>query len=276
MVSATLQAGLTTDRCVINARLVQLLGNEASHSGAIIRDAMRYAVLGPAQRIRPILALRVARVLDAPVDLTLRAAVALELLHCASLVVDDLPCMDDSPLRREQPSLHVKFGESAAVLAAFGLVALAARTLVESQCVPAYKDRFIQFQVALLRSLDCSGLIAGQALDLHLEQRSIATSTRDVSELKTVPLFMLAVSAGSLFAGIDSNERALLNGFGREFGLAFQMADDFLDGDPADVCVLEEKLTTLRAAIAPFGPASRDLEELVDYLHARVAFRHAE
>ncbi len=237
---------------------------------------MRYAVLGPAQRIRPILALRVARVLSAPVDLTLPAALALELLHCASLVVDDLPCMDDSPLRREQPSLHVKFGESTAVLAAFGLVALSARTLVECQCAAAYKDRLIQFQIALLRSLDCAGLIAGQALDLRLDEQSGDTSSYDVSELKTVPLFLLAVSAGTLFAGVDPNEKALLNGFGREFGLAFQMTDDVLDGESADLCVLEDKLTTLRATIAPFGTARRDLEELVDYLHARVASRHAE
>ena len=275
MVLATLQEGLTTDRCLIDAHLVELLSEQEGCGHGVVQEAMRYAVLGPAQRVRPILALRVARVVDAPFDLTLRAALALELLHCASLIVDDLPCMDDSPLRREQPSLHVKFGESTAVLAAFGLVALAARTLVECQCAAAYKDRLIQFQIALLRSLDCAGLIAGQALDLRLDERTSRLSD-DVSELKTVPLFMLAVSAGWLFADLGPNQKALLNGFGREFGLAFQMTDDVLDNEPADLRVLNEKFTTLRATIAPFGAASRDLEELVDYLHARVAARHIE
>ncbi len=273
MALATLQAGLTRDRCVVDTNLLQLLADQSRYVDGVVHDAMRYAVLGPAQRIRPILALRVARVIDAPVDLTVRAALSLELLHCASLIVDDLPCMDDSPMRRGQPSLHVKFGEATAVLAAFGLVALAARTLVEPECAPSYN--LIQFQIALLRSLDCAGLIAGQALDLRLAGQSGAAPQPDISELKTVPLFMLAISAGSLSVDLNPNEKALLNGFGREFGLAFQMTDDVLDGEPADLSLLDDKLTTLRATIAPFGPASRELEDLVDYLHARVAPSHA-
>lgn len=274
MASATLQTGLLTDKCLVDTRLFHLLSQQGRHSGGVVNEAMRYSVLGPAQRIRPILALRVARVFQAPVELTLRAALALELLHCASLIVDDLPCMDDSPLRRGQPSVHVQFGEATAVLAAFGLVALAARTLVEAECPESRCERLIQFQISLLRSLDCAGLIAGQALDLNLASQSAAISQVCVSEMKTVPLFMLAISAGSLYADLDENEQALLNGFGREFGLAFQMTDDVLDGEPADRSALEDKFTTLRATIAPFGPSSRDLEELVDYLHARVAVSH--
>lgn len=273
MPSATLEAGLTADRSLVDTHLAELLGNKHNPSDAV-QEAMRYAVLGPAQRIRPILALRVARVVDAPLQLTMQAAAAVELLHCASLIVDDLPCMDDSPIRRQQASLHIEFGEATAVLAAFGLVALSARMLVETEC-GRYRDRFSQFQIALLRSLDCAGLIAGQALDLRLQRRMKANELQDVSEMKTVPLFQLAISAGSLCAELDANEKALLNGFGREFGLAFQMTDDVLDGEPTDRSLLEEKLTTLRATIAPFGAASRDLEELVDYLDARVASVHA-
>jgi hypothetical protein len=78
------------------------------------------------------------------------------------------------------------------------------------------------------------------------------------------------VLAGSTFANLDANERALLNCFGREFGLAFQMCDDLLDGELADPEPFEEKLSTLRAAIQPFGVASAPLEDLIDYLHARI------
>lgn len=272
MVSATLQTGLSTDRCLVDQRLLELLAKQGRSAEGIVYEAMRYAVLGPAQRIRPILALRVARVLDASVELTMHAALSVELLHCASLIVDDLPCMDDSAIRRQRAAVHVEFGEATAVLAAFSLVALAARILVDSDC--AYSERLIHFQIALLRSLDCAGLIAGQALDLRLSGHSCAIAHSQVSELKTVPLFMLATKAGSLYANIDPNEKALLNGFGREFGLAFQMTDDVLDGEARDLSLLEDKFTTLRATIAPFGPARRDLEELVDYLHARVASSH--
>jgi len=272
--------GLTTDlhseRLAVNAFLGQILSLEGPAAkglpveNSVVHDAMRYAVLGSAQRIRPILALRVAQMVNAPEDLALRLATAVELLHCASLVVDDLPCMDNSPYRRDKASLHVKFGEATALLAAFGLVALAARSVLETSCHEQYRSRLIEFQLALLRSLDCSGLIAGQALDLQLPRSSSQTSSCEISELKTVPLFNLAVMAGSLLADLRANERALLNCFGREFGLAFQMSDDLLDGELADPSPFEEKLTTLRAAIRPFGSASRPLEGLIDYMHARI------
>jgi geranylgeranyl diphosphate synthase type II len=205
-------------------------------------------------------------------EATMRAAGAVELLHCASLVVDDLPCMDNSPWRRDQAAAHVRFGEATALLAAFGLVALAARSIVEAPEAIENRSGLLEFQLLLLRTLDCSSLLAGQALDLDLGPcRGVSASEDHVSEFKTVPLFDLAVRAGTLGANPDANERALLSCFGRSYGLAFQMSDDLLDGDACSAAPFEEKLTTLRAVIAPFGAASRDLEELVDYLHARIA-----
>jgi geranylgeranyl pyrophosphate synthase len=262
---------LHTERLAVNSYLNRLLSSEGPDNDGIVHEAMRYAVLGNAQRIRPILALRVARMVQAPADLAMRLAASVELLHCASLVIDDLPCMDDSPYRRDRASVHIKFGEATAVLAAFGLVALAARSILEPACREEYRSCLIEFQLALLRSLDCSGLIAGQALDLQLPHGSSSIPACEISELKTVPLFSLAVLAGSLLANLDANERALLNCFGRQFGLAFQMSDDLLDGELASPAPFAEKLSTLRAAIEPFGPASRSLENLIDYLHDRVS-----
>ena len=161
MAAASSQTRLSLDRCTVDRHLREMLAEETLVTG-VIQEAMRYSVLGEAQRIRPILALRVARLVDAPTNLAIRGAAAVELLHCASLIVDDLPCMDDSPMRRAAPSVHVKFGEATAILAAFGLVALAARKLVEVDCPPLYRERVIEFQIQLLRSLDCSGLIAGR------------------------------------------------------------------------------------------------------------------
>lgn len=262
---------LELDRHTVDHHLIELLGSDGYAGSGIVHEAMRYAVLGGAQRLRPILSLRVARLFDAPEEHTLCAATSVELLHCASLIVDDLPCMDDAPSRRNRASVHVQFGEATAVLASFGLVALAARSLVENAFDARYSSRLLNFQISLLRTLDCSGLIAGQAMDLNLSRTKAFVPACAVSELKTVPLFKLAVLAGSLFVDLNQNEQALLSCFGREFGLAFQMSDDLLDGELGESDPLEEKITTLRAAIAPFGEASRDLEELVDYLHARVS-----
>jgi geranylgeranyl diphosphate synthase, type II len=272
MTVATIVAELTADRMVVNDYLADLLRTEAvTRRDGPVQRAMRYAVLGAGQRIRPILALRVARLLRAPAARTLKAAAAVELLHCASLIVDDLPCMDNSPTRRDRPSVHIAFGEATAVLASFALVALSARIATESEWSDDDRRGRSDFQMRLLRTLDCSGLIDGQAMDLRLDGSNRTGSCVDVTELKTVPLFEIAVDAATTFATIDGNERALLRCFAREFGLAFQMTDDLLDGDYVDHAMLDDKLTTLRAVVAPFGPQRGPLEELIDFLHARVA-----
>jgi geranylgeranyl pyrophosphate synthase len=262
---------IATDRAEINRYLESLLCAHSQAAGGTVFEAMRYAVLGSAQRIRPILALRISRLLHTPLDLTLTAAGAVELLHCASLIIDDLPCMDDSPFRRNREAVHIRFGESTAILAAFGLVALAARSVLERHCAPSDRERVIAFQLALLRTLDCCGLIAGQALDLENASGERNHSDSDISDLKTVPLFTLAVQAGSLTAIHNADSRAVLSGFGREFGLAFQMSDDLLDGEGQDPKPFREKLSLLRALVAHFGPAARDIESLIDYLNDRVA-----
>ena len=158
---------LANDRSIVNRYLERVFACDPASSHGVVQEAMRYAVLGSAQRIRPILTMRVARLLGVPCDLTIRAAAAVELLHCASLVVDDLPCMDDSAERRRKPAVHARYGESTALLAAFGLVALSARSVVDCSAGRDDLGRLLKFQIQLLRSLDCSGLLAGQALDLQ-------------------------------------------------------------------------------------------------------------
>jgi geranylgeranyl pyrophosphate synthase len=91
---------LSCDRCAVDSFLTGLLHSVESSANGIVQEAMRYAVLGSAQRIRPIISLRIARMFEAPEAPTMRAAAAVELLHCASLIIDDLPCMDNSAYRR--------------------------------------------------------------------------------------------------------------------------------------------------------------------------------
>ena len=262
---------LAKDRSDINRYLETLLCTHSQSAGRVVFDAMRYAVLGSGQRIRPILSMRISRLLGAPIDLTLAAAGAVELLHCASLIIDDLPCMDDSPFRRERASVHVAFGESTAILAAFALVALAARSVLEPPCSTDDRDLIIAFQLSLLRTLDCCGLIAGQVMDLENAASNRHRGDASISDFKTVPLFTLAVAAGSLTPIHNPDSRALLSGFGREFGLAFQMSDDLLDGEENDPQPFREKLSLLRALVAHFGPSGQDLECLIDYLNDRIA-----
>jgi len=241
---------LSTDRL----RVDQLLAERLSGQPGVVGDAMRYAVLSGGQRLRPILALQVADLLGTVTETTLRAASAVELFHSASLIVDDLPCMDNSALRRNRPAAHIQFGEATALLAAFALVGLAARTVAD---LPP-------FQLHLLRMLDSSSLVGGQALDLALRGEERDSQRAHVTDLKTVPLFELAVEAGLLESG-GQHRRRLLE-FGRELGIAYQMMDDYVDGEIADRAAIDRQFARTRDLLAPFGVSAVGLHSFLDHL----------
>jgi geranylgeranyl diphosphate synthase, type II len=258
---------LYADRHLIEHELRSILPPAASSP---VSACMEYAVLGEAQRLRSILAIRTARLCAGDLSLSLRAAAALEILHCASLIVDDLPCMDDDATRRNRPSAHVAYGQSTALLAAFGLVAMSARTVIEQEAPEEYWAGQRRFQVTLLRTLDCAGLIGGQVMDLELSGDRREQCRDVLNDLKTVPLFLLAVEAGTVYAPRrDELSQSALKNFGRQYGIALQMTDDYLDGELKEFSHLAEHLEKTRACLAPFGAAAHPLVELVEYLHVR-------
>ena len=259
---------LASDRAVIEDHL-QALVAPAGLTMTPFRQAMHYAVLGQGQRIRPILAMRIARLCGQDGPLTLRAACAVEFIHCASLIVDDLPCMDNEQVRRGRPTTHIEFGEATALLSAFGLVAVASRGVVEQPCPPAQVSGLISFQCALLRVLDASGLCEGQDLDLKVAAPDRDRLRSKVNEMKTVPLFELAAHAGSMFSDPDSGMARSLRAFARDFGRAFQIVDDYLDHEISDLSEVVRSLDQARSHLAAFAPAASELHELIDYLHAR-------
>lgn len=259
-------ARLQRDRSDIDERLADMLTPDSVGRCGPVLDAMRFAVLGSGQRMRPLLSLRIARSLRAESRLSGRLGAAVELLHCASLIIDDLPCMDDDRERRGKPATHVQFGEAVAVLAAFGLVALAARAVVEQPCTIGDLPRLVRFQEHLLGTLDCDGLIAGQAMDLGMAG---SEDRADVSDRKTVPLFELSARAGTLFAN-PVLEPPFIE-FGRAYGSAFQAVDDCLDGEPVSRHWVEGRIDSARAALSRAKPGTPDLIELVDLLEQRIA-----
>ncbi len=259
---------LAQDRAAVEEHLQSLL-DPAGLPATPFRRAMQYAVLGRAQRIRPVLAMRIARLAGHEGPLTLRAACAVEMIHCASLIVDDLPCMDDERLRRDRPATHIAFGEATAVLSAFGLVAIASRGVVEQPCPPAQVSGLISFQCSLLRVLDASGLCEGQDLDLKVAAADRDRLRAQVNEMKTVPLFELAAQAGVMFSDPESHMARCLRAFARDFGRAFQIVDDYLDGEINDRGEVLRALDQARSHLAGFDPAAGELHELIDYLHGR-------
>jgi len=257
-----------SDRALVERELREVLAARAHNP---VQACIEYVTLGGGQRIRPLLALRVGRLCGAPEPLVLRAAAATEILHCASLVVDDLPAMDNSMERRGKPAAHVAFGEPAALLAAFGMVALAARCVIDQPCPVRVQGGQRKFQQALLRTLDCASLIGGQMMDVQLtgqhREADREAQREAMNELKTTPLFLLAIEAGTAYA--DAPPYPLLKRFGREYGAAFQLTDDYLDGELTDRSRLHRQFEITRECLAPFGSAGDGLRELVDYLQER-------
>lgn len=248
------------DKRAVEAALRSVLPDRSGQ----VSDAMAYSVLGEAGRVRPLLAVNVGRLSAALPATVMRCAVAVELVHSASLIVDDLPCMDNDAMRRGRPSAHIAFGEATAILAAHSLVALAARHVVAG-CVEAPDASTLRFQCKLLAVLDPASLTGGQEMDL-----AGSGSRAEINEKKTAPLFRLAVEAGLVGNRLGPNEVFALRRFGREFGLAFQLVDDYLDGELAAPSIAERQLRITTRSLAGFGQEAEPLREMVEGLHERM------
>lgn len=184
-------------------------------------EAMRYAVFPRGSRVRPRLCLAVAAACgeDIP-ELADAAAAAIELLHCASLVHDDLPCFDDAELRRGKPALHRAFGEPLAVLAGDALIVLAFQTV--ARAAPLAPQRAASLLVTIGDSVGMpSGIVAGQAWECEPE-----VDLAEYQRQKTGSLFAAAAMAGAIAAGAPAESWRL---FGERLGEAYQVADDLAD-----------------------------------------------
>lgn len=214
----------------IERTLADALGTLASADAPPgLVSAVRHAVFPSGARIRPRLCLAVAAACGDPTPaLTDAAATAIELLHCASLVHDDLPCFDDAALRRGQPTVHRVYGEPLAVLAGDAMIVLAFETLARaSVAAPERLGRLIEIVARGVGSPH--GIIAGQAWES--EARIPVVTYR---RAKTAALFEAAAAAGAASAGVDGAPYRL---FGQRLGEAYQIADDILDvtGKPEEI-----------------------------------------
>ncbi len=251
-----------------------------------LHAAMRYAVLSPGKRIRPILALLSASHLGCPMSSVLPAACALEMVHAASLVLDDLPCMDDADTRRGQPSVHVRYGQDVAVLA--GVALLNEAFAIIGRCSLLTDAARLAMIAVLARTVGTGGLIGGQDKDLRGPSEPSLGFLTQLHHEKTGVLFIASVEMGALAAGASPSTLEALRGFAHELGLAFQALDDLDDEadlatDRANVNMLSlldreslrqeaaRRLDGAKAALAQGGPELVPLGGYVDLLLARAA-----
>jgi len=258
-----------------------------------LAEAMRYCALGGGKRIRPAVVYMSAEA-SGPADEELidRAAAAVELVHCYSLVHDDLPAMDDDALRRGRPTAHVKFGQAMAILAGDALLTRAMGLLGE-----ANDGRAGRLVMELAAGAGPAGMIAGQAADMGLcAEADGIEGFRFISLCKTAALIRAAARMGAICAGAHDVTLQALDAYAESVGLAFQVIDDILDvtgreevigktpGKDAsadkNTVVARMGLTAARdlaaeltaravEALAPLGDGARKLAQLADLLGRR-------
>lgn len=194
-----------------------------------LHDAMRYAVLNGGKRVRPLLVYAAGECLHVEERLLDAAAIAIELIHAFSLVHDDLPAMDNDDLRRGQPTVHKRYDEATAILAADALQPLAFSVLAKIEGAPT--DAAIKLVGLISDACGSTGMTGGQSIDLAAEGMTLSSEELEhMYSLKTGALIHAAVfSACLLKEGVSDDDALALDRFGRDIGIAFQIKDDILD-----------------------------------------------
>ena len=264
----------------------------------VVAEAMTYACTDGGKRIRPVLTLEFCRLCGGNPEGALPAAAAIEMIHSYSLVHDDLPCMDNSLLRRGKPSTHAVYGETMALLAGDGLLNLAFETILAPKNRGALTaEGVLGAASALADAAGIDGMVGGQVIDLASEGKQIDLSTLEALQRgKTAALLIAACVMGARLAGATPEQEAAARTFGEGIGLSFQIIDDILDvtadaaklGKPVGSDAENEKVTyvsllgleearrlaaqrTAEAveALSVFGDAADSLRQLAQALLTR-------
>lgn len=212
----------------MNAELDRLLPAVSGPENRVV-EAMRYAALDGGKRLRPFLVCASADVFSVPRERSFRAAAAVEMVHCYSLVHDDLPAMDDDELRRGRPTVHRKFDEATAILAGDALLTEAFAVLSDSTTHPDGAVR-ASLVAELAAASGVKGMVGGQMLDLMSEGREPGhAELARLQVMKTGSLIAGACRLGAILGGAGDRDREAIGAYGIAMGLAFQIADDVLD-----------------------------------------------
>ena len=279
---------------IIEADLLKELHSTKSLDENLMR-AMEYSLMAGGKRLRPILLMAAADSVGKSGEKFIKVADALEMIHTYSLIHDDLPAMDDDEFRRGKLTNHKVFGEATAILAGDALLTLAFEVILRQKDVPPEILLKVLHEISFAAGM--SGMVGGQAIDLHSEGVQIDLSTLKLMHTgKTGALFRAAIRSGAILAQASEKNLLALTNYAENFGLAFQITDDILDvtgdekilGKPtgSDEKNLKSTYVTLTSldkaeefaqaavdealdALKNFGAEANFLRELVQYLIAR-------
>lgn len=222
------------DPVIFDQTLLKLIHQRPDGSSRIVspvlHQAIEYSLLATGKRIRPRLVFATAALFGLSYEATTRLAAAIEMLHCFSLIHDDLPCLDDDDERRGRPSNHKVYGEGMGLLAGDLLTALPFEILAE---ISDAEPRALVAAIGVV-SRSIAGVIGGQALEISTLDSPSLNNTEKVHYFKTALLFECCISATGTLANADQQSLTLLQSFGKTLGLAFQAQDDLADSENED------------------------------------------
>ena len=278
----------------VDAALNRLLP-PATTKPKTIHQAMRYSIFAGGKRLRPVICLASAEVINGKNDDAIPLACAVECIHTYSLIHDDLPSMDNDDFRRGKPTSHKVYGEGVAVLAGDALLTIAFEMAASCRAWPRYSHADVIHELAV--AAGSQKLIAGQVADLEGEGKKITPKElRYIHDNKTAALIASSIRLGAMSANATPKQLERLTDFGESLGLAFQVIDDILDvtqtteklGKSAGKDIAAQKATypallgldkakkeadrltaRARAALKPFGKNAGPLEAIADYLLKR-------
>ena len=235
-VEPSIKQGLGEYADTITGLLNDIIPSKNGPEGRLF-DAMRYAVLGRGKYLRPYILRASSRMFDVDESFYLRVGAAVEMVHAYSLVHDDLPAMDDDDIRRGRPSCHVAFDEATAILAGDALLTLAFEVVADAKTHPSadIRNRLVS---DLAARAGANGMVGGQMIDLESEHAEVSAALiARLETMKTGALISYATAAGAMLGDAGDKLISIMETFGSELGLAFQIVDDLLDveGDEGDV-----------------------------------------
>jgi len=287
---------LDARKALVDAALGRFLPPETTPP-MTVHKAMRYSVLAPGKRLRPILVIAGAEAVGGKAEGVLEAACALEMIHAYSLIHDDLPAMDDDDYRRGRLTNHKVFGDAMAILAGDALLTLAFRLIADNAARVAAPACIGQVVIQIADAAGTSGMVGGQVVDIESEGKIVSSETLDYIHLhKTAALIRVSLRTGAMLAGGREGNVAALTEAGESLGLAFQIVDDILDvegsleelGKTAGSDERKQKATYPavhgieasrrrardlieqgKRALEPLGPAAEPIRRLADFVYER-------
>lgn len=210
---------------LVEDKLKEIISKAKEDNPGKLTQAMEYSVMNGGKRLRPILVLAAYELFKNDIKKALEPACGIELVHCASLVLDDLPCMDNADIRRGKPATHKVYGESTAILASAALFAL---TFDIFSKIPSIKINEFVHETA--KTMGSNGMTKGQMMDLEsFSKESSIEELRKVYYSKTGILFCNSVKIGAMLGKAKKTELKALEDYAKALGLAFQIRDDILD-----------------------------------------------